>query len=199
MMTPSAESTSGTSYDTSCAAERKPPKSEYFEPEAQPPEIIAMTFMVVMAKRNNTPMLRSRTMTPSPKGMTTKATTVGANAKNGATLKTGRSHTRGVVSSFCNNLNASATVWTAPCQPTRMGPNRSWIWADTLRVSHMRNKTNTAMKAPIRMAAKTISPKTVTQDGNPAEPTKPAHQSPNISSNLFIITSETLRRAPNRR
>src|SRR3954471_13044526 len=55
--TPTIDSPNGTSYDTICAAERKPPISEYLLFEAQPPRMIPYTPVEVSARISSSPTL----------------------------------------------------------------------------------------------------------------------------------------------
>ena len=49
------ESPNGTSYETICAAERRPPMSEYLLFEAQPPRMIPYTPVEVSARISSSP------------------------------------------------------------------------------------------------------------------------------------------------
>src|SRR5204863_9431852 len=53
--TPTIERPNGTSYDTICAAERRPPINEYLLLEAQPPRMIPYTPVDVSARISSSP------------------------------------------------------------------------------------------------------------------------------------------------
>ena len=95
------------------------------------------------------PIFRSRAikLMPNkfPNGIQTKTITDGTTAKNGASHQTGLSTPSGVIFSFKRSFMTSATDWSTPCQPTRIGPYLVWIWADTLRSHHIRNIAETAI------------------------------------------------------
>src|SRR5262245_6106686 len=71
----------------------------------------------------------------------------------GASLKRGLSAIAGMISSLRSSLMPSARDCAQPCQPpTRMGPRRSCICADTFRSSQMRNIARTEI-TPINTPA----------------------------------------------
>src|SRR5215203_219710 len=76
-----------------------------------------------------------------------------ANAANAAVVDTSGASTNRIVSaafgfncSFRRSLNTSANGCSRPSKPTRLGPLRSWMYAQTLRSIHTMNAAdNTSM------------------------------------------------------
>src|SRR5215210_6810699 len=76
-----------------------------------------------------------------------------ANAANAAVVETRGASTNRIVSaafgfncSFRRSLNTSANGCSTPSKPTRLGPLRSWMYAQTLRSIHTMNAAdNTSM------------------------------------------------------
>src|SRR3982751_4283278 len=77
--TPTIERPNGTSYDTICAAERRPPMSEYLLFDAQPPRMIPYTPVDVRARTSSSPTLTRAEMNvgPGPNGIRQKTMNVG--------------------------------------------------------------------------------------------------------------------------
>src|SRR5512142_518176 len=74
--TPTIERPNGTSYETICAAERRPPISEYLLLEAQPPRMIPYTAVEVSARISSSPTLTRAAMNVGggPNGIRKKTT-----------------------------------------------------------------------------------------------------------------------------
>ncbi len=124
----------GTSYETSWAADRSPPSSEYLLFDAQPPRMIPYTPIEVIASRKSSPMFTSVTHSgvrtlpiriSGPKGMTARAVSAGITARTGARKCTAFSAREGVMSSLVTSFRRSATPWSRPLGPTRLGPSRA--------------------------------------------------------------------------
>src|SRR5919198_900066 len=89
-------------------------------------------------------MFRSETIITRLKGSTINDMKVTPKMSIGDNLKTSLSAIAGMMSSLRRSLMPSAMDCAQPCQPpTRMGPRRSCICADTLRSSQMRNIAST--------------------------------------------------------
>src|SRR5690349_3585806 len=77
--TPTIDRPNGTSYDTICAAERRPPISEYLLFDAQPPRMIPYTAVEVRARISSSPTFTRAAMNigPGPNGMRQNTTNAG--------------------------------------------------------------------------------------------------------------------------
>jgi hypothetical protein len=89
--------------------------------------------MDVTAIKNTTAMLRSATTAPGANGTVSQTTAAGMNNAIGAARKIQRSALLGERFSLLNSLKTSAAGCKSPRGPTRLGPKRSWIYADALR------------------------------------------------------------------
>ncbi|GES08077.1 hypothetical protein Amac_016720 [Acrocarpospora macrocephala] len=109
-----AASTSGSSYDISCAADRIPPSTEYLLPDDHPAMIDPSTPTPMTASTKNSPASRSTPYRPGPTGMTIITTRYGTSATAGAILKMARSAAAGMTSSFWTNFTPSAISCAQP-------------------------------------------------------------------------------------
>src|SRR5215210_7771262 len=125
--------------------------------------------MDVTAIKNTTAMLRSATTAPGANGTVNQTTAAGMNKAIGAAKKIQRSALLGERFSLLNSLKTSAAGCKSPRGPTRLGPKRSWMYADTLR------------SAIVRMAARFRTRNSMTPN-----------ESRNLSGSWFSISS-TLR------
>ena len=62
-----------------------------------------------------------------PKGTTANTRNAGISEMMGPRVKMSASDRLGMMSSLATNLRPSAIGWSSPCQPTRMGPSRTWM------------------------------------------------------------------------
>src|SRR5256714_933748 len=91
-------------------------------------------------------------------GTTEKARKAGSTDRYGASRKTGRSAESGIDCSLKNNLMPSASDWSNPNGPARLGPIRFCMSATTLRSSQIVISTVTSSRAKTNSAlAMTIS------------------------------------------
>src|SRR6185436_19410321 len=83
--TPTIDSPNGTSYETICAAERRPPINEYLLFEAQPPRMIPYTAVEVRARISSSPTFTRVTANVGggPYGIRQKTTNAGINGQIG--------------------------------------------------------------------------------------------------------------------
>src|SRR6185503_21155460 len=83
--TPMMERPNGTSYDTICAAERRPPISEYLLFDAQPPRMIPYTAVDVSARIRSSPTFTRVTVNVGggPYGIRQKTMKAGSNGRIG--------------------------------------------------------------------------------------------------------------------
>src|SRR5208337_133229 len=139
------------------------PKTAYLLLEDQPAMRMARTARVEKARISTIPTFRSLMIRVREKGITRKESNTGRKMTMGASRKTGRSTSSGVMSSLPMSFRASATVCTAPWGPTSMGPRRSCMWAETLRSIQMRNRAFTATRAMTPMRPMIILPASVAQ------------------------------------
>src|SRR5262245_38103543 len=121
--TPSSESPSAASYDSSCAVARTEPSSGYFEPDAQPASMIPYTPTPDIARIHSAPIGGSATCryvscpnidTWPPIGMTQNIKNAGRIDRYGASRNTGSSADEGIDCSLKNNLMPSASVCRTP-------------------------------------------------------------------------------------
>jgi hypothetical protein len=82
-----------------------------------------------------------------PTGTTVKMSSAGRRARYGASLKTNRSARSGMRSSLKNSLTPSASVWSSPYGPARLGPIRLCMSLMTLRSNQIINMTETMRAA----------------------------------------------------
>src|ERR671932_1771589 len=150
MATLLAASTSGSSYASSCAAERIAPSRAYLFALAQPAIRVPRTPTALAASTNSRPASRSAATADGDSGSAAIATRYGTSATAGASRKTGRSAAAGTISSFCTNLTPSAISWAQPWNPPAyIGPSRPCMCAMTLcsvcptRRGSTRNATST--------------------------------------------------------
>src|SRR3989338_634232 len=116
-----------------------PPSKEYLLLEPQPAMKMPITQTEEIAIIYKMPIFRSLGIKFLPNGIATNAMTGGTTAKKGASHHTSLSASLGLISSLTRSFTASAMDCKTPCQPTRMGPNRDWICADTFLSHHIRN------------------------------------------------------------
>ena len=86
---------------------------------------------------------RPKTSIVGPKGITAKAQSAVTIASAGARMKIGLCASAGMMSSFMMNLMPSAIGWNSPSGPTRFGPQRYWITADSRRSTQVMIATPT--------------------------------------------------------
>src|SRR3982750_896984 len=122
------------SYEIICALERRPPSSAYLLFEAQPAITMPYTPSDAIASVNRNPIgsgASAMSIVPhfeshgAPYGMTAQVSSAGMSAIGGASTNSGVYASPGYVSSFMMFLTPSATDWSNPCGPTRLGPRRS--------------------------------------------------------------------------
>src|SRR5215212_5273473 len=121
--TPTIDSPNGTSYDTICAALRRPPISEYLLFDAQPPRMIPYTPVDVSARIKSNPTLTRVTVNDGggPYGIRQKTTNAGMSGSIGPRKYAIFSALDGTMSSFRRNLIGSAMICPSPHGPTRFG------------------------------------------------------------------------------
>src|SRR5688500_9708943 len=139
------------SYVTIGALEGGRPGSEYLFFDDQPAGTMPYTPMDVIARMNRKPIgsgASAISMGPqgefqvAPNGITAHAIRAGMKAIAGASTKIGVYAASGYVSSFMMFLSPSAAGCSHPF-PTRFGPCRSCIHADTLRSASVSRATPT--------------------------------------------------------
>src|SRR5687768_9643963 len=83
--TPTIDSPNGTSYETICAAERRPPMSEYLLFDAQPPRMIPYTAVDVRARISSSPTFTRVTVNVGggPYGIRQKTMKAGSSGRIG--------------------------------------------------------------------------------------------------------------------
>ena len=81
-----------------------------------------MTGRLPIESRNSTPTFRSAGTTPGDHGMTAQAISAAASTTIGESAQMILSTRAGTMSSLERSLIASATVWSRPNGPTRLGP-----------------------------------------------------------------------------
>ena len=91
-------------------------------------------------------MLRSAGISQLPKGITTKAPRNPEKTMYGASRKSFRSADAGMMSSFWMFLTPSASHWSKPWGPTRLGPTRDCMRAHTRRSSQLVTPASGATK-----------------------------------------------------
>jgi hypothetical protein len=84
------------------------------------------------------------TLSGAAKGITAESSSAGMKAKAGASRNSPPLAAAGRVSSFRMFLSPSATGWSRPAQPTRFGPCRFCIHADTFRSMSVSSATPTS-------------------------------------------------------
>src|SRR5918992_3263838 len=94
--------------------------------------------MDVTATKNRIAIFKSATTASGANGMTSHTAAAGMNMAIGARRKIQRSALLGETFSLVNSLKTSAAGCKSPLGPTRFGPYRSWMYADTLRSAIVR-------------------------------------------------------------
>src|SRR5437773_6169996 len=99
------DSPNGTSYDTICAAERRPPISEYLLFEAQPPRMMPYTPVEVSARISSRPTFTRVTANVGggPNGIKQKTTKAGISGNIGPRKYATFSELEGTMSSLSRN------------------------------------------------------------------------------------------------
>src|SRR5713226_4654890 len=107
------ERPNGTSYDTICAAERRPPISEYLLFDAQPPRMMPYTPVEVSARINSSPTFTRVTANVGggPNGIRQKTMNAGISGSIGPRKYATFSALLGTMSSLRRNLIGSAMIW----------------------------------------------------------------------------------------
>src|SRR5581483_7441885 len=105
----------------------------------------------------NAATFSSRATRPRPNGSARKPQNAAQNARYGASLNRKRSAPVGATSSLLMSLMPSASDCSSPNGPTRVGPSRSWMRADTLRSAQMAKNVETPMKPKSAAAATTAA------------------------------------------
>src|SRR5918993_5013478 len=125
--TPTIERPNGTSYETICAAERRPPISEYLLFDAQPPRMIPYTAVDVRARISSSPTFTRVTVNVGggPYGIRQKTMNAGISGQIGPRKYATFSALDGTMSSLRMNLIGSAMICNSPFGPTRFGPSRA--------------------------------------------------------------------------
>ena len=98
------------------------PNSAYLLFDDQPAMNSTSTPVPETASRKSTPTLRSATDIRGPKGSTPQISTPGTKISTGGRKKISLSAARGASCSLRISLIASATGWSSPLGPTRLGP-----------------------------------------------------------------------------
>src|SRR4051812_21688408 len=128
-----AASTSGSSYASSCAADRIAPSRAYLFALDQPAMRVPSTPTALAASTKSSPASRSAPTRRGDSGSAVIATRYGRSATAGASRKTGASAAAGTISSFCANLTPSASSCAQPWNPPAyIGPSRPCMCAITL-------------------------------------------------------------------
>src|SRR5262245_41571646 len=89
------------------------------------------------ASMKNTATFKSCATSPAPNGSARNPQNAAQNARYGASLNRNRYEHGDATSSFTMSFTPSASDWSNPSGPTRVGPSRSCIRADTLRSAQM--------------------------------------------------------------
>ena len=95
---------------------------EYLLRDDQPASTTLYTASDDMARKKSSPTLRSATTQPSATGTTMKESSAVISTRDGATTNTRLSANGGTQSSLNRILNVSASTWSRPAGPTRLGP-----------------------------------------------------------------------------
>ncbi len=123
-----------TSYETSWADDRTAPSSAYFEFDDHPARTMPNTPIDDTERISNRPMLTSATVAqPAPNGTSASSPSAAPVAMTGARRNRNLSALSGTMSSFASSFSPSASGWSRPSGPTRIGPRRACMKADTLR------------------------------------------------------------------
>src|ERR1035437_9337806 len=139
------------SYEIIWALERSPPRSAYLLFEDQPAMTMPYTPTDEMARMNRKPTgigANTISMTPhrephgAANGITAHVMNAGTNESTGARMNSGRFAAAGYVSSFTKFFSPSAIGCSHPL-PTRLGPCRSCIHAETFRSARGNSATPT--------------------------------------------------------
>jgi hypothetical protein len=112
-----------------CAAERRPPSSEYLLKLDQPPISNPTTVMPPIAKKYRSPRLKSWPYSPGAKGSTRALRAAAAKTTTGAHVNTTASARDGVKSSFMSTFSPCTVDRSEPHGPTRSGPIRRFMRA----------------------------------------------------------------------
>ncbi len=134
--THSSASSSGTSYETICAAPRMAPSSDHLLFEPQPPTMIPAIASDETAAAYSSPMLASisaAVFRPRSHGITTNASALPTRKITGPSQCSTLSASAGTMSSLSSSFRASGNDWKTPAGPHRAGPRRLWMYPATLR------------------------------------------------------------------
>jgi hypothetical protein len=107
-------------------------------PEAYPASITPNTSLERTASMKNAATLRSYPTRSRLKGRAMNPAKAAQNARYGATRNRNLSAASGAVSSLLMSLSTSASDWSSPSGPTRVGPSRSWMRPENFRSSQMK-------------------------------------------------------------
>ena len=108
----------------SCATDRSPPSTPYLFADPHPAMISPTIDTTENAMTYSSPSSRSRSTSVGLDGIVTQMTKLGTNSTSGAIQYTHRSTQLGMMSSLPMSFTTSATGWSTPCGPTRIGPMR---------------------------------------------------------------------------
>jgi hypothetical protein len=130
-----------------------PPISDHLLLDAQPAIRMPTTTSEVTAVMYRMPTLRSAAISTLPKGTATKAATNPVVTTYGASLNRRGSASVGTISSFIRSFRPSASHCRMPCGPTRFGPMRDWIRAQTRRSMKVVTPATLSTKPKMTIAA----------------------------------------------
>src|SRR5262249_880763 len=158
MNTATMDSPIATSYEIICADDRSPPRSGYVEPDAQPASTTPYTPIEEHASTSRTATGMSvscsgvrwpKTDTFGPNGMTENAVNAQTAEMTGAKKYTTLSASFGMMSSLNASFSPSASDWSRPNGPTRLGPGRTCMRATTRRSYQIANSVITTRNTKI--------------------------------------------------
>src|SRR5436190_24190166 len=122
------------------------PSNEYLLLLAQPAIRIPITETDETALTYNTPILISHIWNPLANGIGARMSMAMMITTNGARLNKNLSAPSGVSPSFTTSFNVSARVCSVPPGPTRFGPKRICIYAETFLSMNTRTNPSIANK-----------------------------------------------------
>ncbi len=121
------------SYEIIWAAERKAPKTAYFELLAQPAPIIPKILKDEIANKYKRPKLESNQPSKIENGTKSHKSKLKENVKTGAKINNKKFALRGIIGSLKINFKPSAKGCNKPKKPTTLGPFRRWTEAIIFR------------------------------------------------------------------
>ena len=123
--------------------------------EAYPASTMPNTSLDSTARTKNAATFISFATRPLPNGRARNPQNAAQNARYGARRNRNLSAVAGATSSFEMSLMPSASDWSSPNGPTRVGPRRSWMRADTLRSAQIAKNVDPPMNPNSAKAAVT--------------------------------------------